>query len=87
MSKNLEIEMSFKCLDCNINTNKIGEYYMINFKLWNKINPKDDGMICVGCVEKRLGRKLKRNDFTICPLNENYADMSKRLLDRVLRKG
>lgn len=36
--------------------------YMITFNLWKKIFNGDD-FLCLFCVEKRLGRKLKKQDF------------------------
>ena len=42
-----------------------------------------DGMLCIGCLEKRIGRKLRRQDFTDCPLNEITETKSLRLQDRL----
>ncbi len=29
-----------------------------------------DGFICVGCLERRLGRELTQDDFTTAPIND-----------------
>ena len=39
-------------------------------RLWPQANPDYDGMLCVGCLEARLGRRLTPSDFTGVPLNE-----------------
>lgn len=61
----------FICMDCKIQTDEINEYYMINEDLWYLINPDINGMLCIGCVEQRLDRKLTSIDFTDAPINTN----------------
>ena len=83
------VRRRFYCLDCGFDT-YYGEYYMLADKLWLQANPKIDGMLCIGCVEKRLGRKLKKEDFINCPLNSfsgrftagGWPYRTKRLIDR-----
>jgi hypothetical protein len=67
-----KLENTFDCKDCGVNTSKIGEYYMIHTDLWKQVNQgvDDTGMLCLGCVEERLGRKLNRRDFPAIPLND-----------------
>jgi hypothetical protein len=59
----------YLCMDCRVDTSKIGEYYMVQDHLWRAVNPKIEGMLCVGCLEKQLGRELNFTDFTLCPVN------------------
>jgi len=40
--------------------------------------------LCIGCLEKRLKRKLTRLDFTSAPIN-SMPGRSERLQDRLLR--
>jgi hypothetical protein len=61
----------FDCLDCGIDTSD-GQYYMLHNWLWQKINPDIQGMLCIPCAETRLGRKLVREDFVDCRLNEMF---------------
>jgi hypothetical protein len=63
---------------------------MINKPLWNeaiKKSPKvsSDCMLCIGCLEKRLGRKLNILDFTVCVVNCLDCDeyKSERLINRL----
>ena len=55
----------FLCRDCGIDTNEIGEYYMVRDKVWGAAAgiPPNGGMLCVACLERRLGRQLTRDDF------------------------
>ena len=82
----------FACLDCGVDTAAIDEYYMVTDEVWASANPADDpdepgaGMLCIGSLERRLGRKLTPSDFTDCPVNTDLAKpRSKRLLDRLGR--
>lgn len=64
-----------------------GEYYMIHDTLWSSANfnyGDSDGMLCIGCVETNIGRRLTRSDFPSCPVNE-ISDWfrSDRLKDRL----
>jgi hypothetical protein len=70
------------CLDCQVDTLEIREYYMLRGDVWFKANPAGRGMLCVGCVERRLGRRLVPADFTDAPVNYDLADKSLRLLER-----
>lgn len=59
----------FTCIDCKINTHLINEYYMLKHHVWNKAHPANKGMLCIACVERRLGRLLRFGDFADVPLN------------------
>ena len=77
-------DYSFLCLDCKVDTNAINEYYTLENEVWLEANPADRGMLCIGCVENRLGRSLRRQDFMMdAPINLGYFDQSERLLDRI----
>jgi hypothetical protein len=73
---------SFSCLDCSVCTDCNAEYYMVHDHVWLAANPKDKGMLCVGCLESRLGRLLTKDDFTAAPLNTNPWSESERLATR-----
>lgn len=66
MRKNLE---GFECLDCNVNTSEIGEYYMVKDELWYSVVQDGNGMLCFSCLERRIGRPLVITDFTGAPIN------------------
>jgi hypothetical protein len=39
------------------------------------------GMLCIGCLERRLGRQLTPDDFMAAPINDD--PMASRLRDRL----
>lgn len=74
----------FKCLDCGVNTLHNDEYYMVEDDIWDGVHPKRTGMLCIGCLEKRMGRKLTSTDFTDAPINYyGRFSQSARLYDRL----
>lgn len=80
----------FNCISCGVNTLECKEYYMINNKLWKQItkDTKGKGMLCIGCVEQRLGRRLAFEDFTQAPINTIYWNSkSDRLKSRLMSKN
>ena len=80
----------FKCWDCAVCTNCTGEYYMVDDELWKTgtIYAHDpcfeDVMLCIGCLENRIGGLLTKDDFTAAPLNSiNLIMGSPRLQNRL----
>ena len=78
-------DSAFDCVECKVNTLRapkgIGEYYMVKHFVWALTNG-GKGMLCIGCVEKQIGRELTPNDFLDCPLNKDMDGRSERLLQR-----
>ena len=71
-------------MDCGSSTLHINEYYMVHKELWLTANPQDRGMLCIGCLETRLGRKLRSSDFTKYPINSpSFFTQSARLRNRI----
>jgi hypothetical protein len=57
------------------------EVYMVRESVWKKAGMEPfGGCLCIGCLEKRLGRKLKPKDFPAHPFNGMPG--SPRLLKR-----
>lgn len=84
LEKMKAVDLSFHCIDCKVNTSQSHEYYMVNDDIWLLANPADFGMLCISCLETRLGRLLTPNDFTSAPINHPSMNrMSDRLLDRL----
>lgn len=84
--KYLDTNITHRCVDCGINTYNINEYYMARKEIWQEAN-LHKGMICIGCLENRLGRFLRKKDFSDCLLNEELASgkwkASNRLFNRI----
>jgi hypothetical protein len=77
---------AFECVDCGRNTSHwcgIDEYYMVHDAVWLQTGlAKFEGMLCIGCLERRIGRKLCRDDFTNYPINTDGGH-SERLTNRM----
>lgn len=77
----------FLCLDCGVDTNAINEYYMVHYNVWAQTGLVGQrGMLCIGCLENRIGRTLALQDFTehMCqhrlPANVRLSDRLKNRL-------
>jgi DNA-directed RNA polymerase subunit RPC12/RpoP len=80
-----EIRKGFLCMDCGKDIYKSNEYYTLLNKVWHRICPTDwKGILCLTCVEKRLGRKLHRDDFLRCTNNTEQAKVCPELAERLL---
>ncbi len=73
---------NFICLDCGVNTALNNEYYMLESEVWQEAVPDLWGMLCLNCVELRLGRQLWPEDFMEAPLNYIHARLSALVLSR-----
>jgi hypothetical protein len=66
---------------CDSTIDDRSEVYMVRDAVWKKAGMKPfGGCLCIGCLEKRLGRKLKPKDFDAHPVNGMPG--SRRLLKR-----
>ena len=80
------------CVDCGVGTLTLGEWYMVKDDVWEKAwadrlkSWYRDGLgveiLCIGCLEKRIGRTLTAIDFTDAPVND-LSDNSARLRERL----
>jgi hypothetical protein len=54
------------CLDCGKNTFEgRDDWYFLRNRIWRQLVPRHErhGMICRTCIERRLGRPLRSDDF------------------------
>lgn len=56
------------CQDCSTHTGG-SDYYMVTNQLWEEAHPQIVGMLCMSCLEARIGRKLVLEDFANVPVN------------------
>jgi len=55
----------FCCIDCGKCTHCSGEYYMVRDELWAASGVESNGgMLCLLCLERRIGRALTAADWT-----------------------
>jgi hypothetical protein len=71
----------FNCVGCGVNTSENGEYYMVTNNIW-RLFGAGNGMLCIGCLEKNMGRKLDHYDFLNVPVNY-LGHRSHRLRNRL----
>ena len=66
---------SSKCADCDIDTmgDSSHEMYMVHGSVWRESGACECKLLCIGCLERRIGRLLHSGDFTRCPLNYENA--------------
>lgn len=56
---------------CRHNAGKRWEWYMVWPAVWAQaVGPDAPGYLCIGYIEKRLGRPLNSDDFTYAPVNQ-----------------
>lgn len=68
------------CIDCGVDTFP-GEFYMVRDDVWPI--GYADGMLCIGCLEVRIGRQLTHDDFTEYSISEGNPGNSARYNDRL----
>ena len=69
------------CADCDTHTKL--EYYMVHDHIWEQ-HGSGKGMLCIGCLESRMGRLLGEVDFTNAGSNDpEFCEKSERLLNRL----
>jgi hypothetical protein len=91
-----------RCCDCGVGTNVLGEWYAVNDAVWEeawrgrhryswaRCVPGQE-VLCIGCLEQRLGRTLCAGDFTDAAVNKTklcftgglMLRMSERMRDRL----
>lgn len=77
----------FACDDCGMLTAPIDapdEWYTVHDEIWKDSGKGEDGILCIGCLEARIGRMLEASDFMSGPLNDpDYGWHSDRLRARL----
>ena len=59
------------CRDCGADIfGPGGDYYMVYDQVWQEAGAPPMAFLCLGCLARRLGRRLDLLDFTMCPINQ-----------------
>lgn len=65
------------CTDCGVNTIWLGESYMVRKDVWDQAwlgaapqTRMERRILCIGCLEARIGRRLSVDDFYPVPIND-----------------
>ncbi|MFH8347869.1 hypothetical protein [Streptomyces sp. NPDC018045] len=81
----------FPCHDCGLLTAPLDgpdEWYTVLDSVWERAGADEESVLCVGCLEVRLDRRLRPTDFVTAALNDpDYGRHSKRLLSRLRPPG
>jgi hypothetical protein len=74
----------YRCNDCSVNVVTAGEFYMLRPEIWgDQLGLGWDDNLCIGCLEKRLGRKVALVDMGCFPRYPWMKPLSVRLLHRM----
>lgn len=73
------------CVDCTRNTKF--EHYFVNNNVWFvQAKMPEQGMLCVDCIEHRIGRRLNKFDFTDAHINNPRTNqMTDKLRSRIMQ--
>lgn len=55
------------------------DYYMVRHELWRKL-VGGQGMLCMDCMEGRLGHKLRKEEILPCVVTEHMNPYTKQIL-------
>ena len=80
----MKVRPEFCCADCGNNLHHLNEYwYKVKSEIWLTVAKSSD-LLCIGCLEKRLNRRLQPIDFSNDPMNhKKLRNKSARLLNRL----
>lgn len=69
----IDLRKRTRCLDCGLDVTASGDYCMLLDRVWaaTGLGP-DDGVLCLADIERRLGRRLRREDFV--PTSDENRD-------------
>lgn len=75
-------------MDCQVDVIENHQYSVtLKFELWAAIHPQIEGVLCIECVEKRIGRLLTPDDFNP-GLEDGFGVFNSKVLrQRVCRDG
>ncbi|KAA8885903.1 hypothetical protein F3087_25070 [Nocardia colli] len=77
----------FPCHECGMATAPIDgpdEWYTVHDAVWKCAAASASSILCIGCLETRLGRRLLHTDFVAAVLNQpGYGHHSPRLQSRL----
>jgi hypothetical protein len=71
-------QSSLLCDDCGVETWP-WEIYVVHGEIWREAGADPKGILCLGCLENRLGRELEPPDFPRLPINDDEEVDSIRL--------
>ena len=64
--------------DCMIDDK---DYYMVQHEIWDRL-VGGHGMLCMDCMEGRLGHTLRKEEILPCVLTEHMNPYTKKILNK-----
>jgi hypothetical protein len=93
MAKTFAPAVVTQCCDCGLGCNVAGEWYAVKTKVWEEAwigrrkswhELPGQAVLCIGCLEQRLGRTLCVEDFTEAVVNSpDKENISERMRQRL----
>ena len=79
MTEQPKRDSNWLCLDCRKDT--FDEYYFVHNHLWRRAVDRSQrhGMLCMSCLQLRLGRPLGRDDFKPGQIDTRISELLARL--------
>lgn len=73
----------WNCVDCDRCTKL--EHYFVKSEVWFVLaGMPETGMLCLDCIERRIGRELNSSDFTDAHINNPKTNsMTDKLRNRI----
>jgi hypothetical protein len=56
------------------------DYYMVKHEIWSKVGV-GKGMLCMDCIETKIGHKLTKDDIIECPLTTLFNPYTANILN------
>jgi hypothetical protein len=85
-----------RCCDCGLGCNEAREWYMVKPQVWKEAwagrrkpwhELPGQSVLCIGCLEQRIGRTLCADDFADTVLHDREGDISERMQQRLTATG
>lgn len=57
------------------------DYYMVTHEVWDKYGV-GEGMLCMDCMEARIGHKLIKSEILPCPITEYFNPYTMSILNK-----
>lgn len=73
------ITSKWRCAECR---QLSWDLYMVTDEVWRQVMPSRHGILHMQCLVKRLGRKLKHEDFKPVPCNDWFLHVVPTLIEQ-----
>lgn len=78
--------MNTTCIDCGKEVVRdVDEYHMVQHFIWRSATKSHErhSILCMECIELRIGRNLTGADFLNCPVNTSNQTVLQKLKEYI----